>query len=261
MFDIYGFLLCLIFILLCAVITWGLSLALNNVAIVDSLWPLLFIVAAFSYAAGLDQPELRSYMVLVLVTAWGTRLFLYLSWRNWGMAEDFRYQNVRKNNEPNFWIKSLYLVFGAQGALAWIISLPLMAAVTGNTELGLLDWLGLVVWIVGFGFESLGDCQLARFQRNPENKNRVLQSGLWRYTRHPNYFGDFCVWWGLYLIALSAGGWWSIFSPILMTILLLKITGVLLLEKDIGKRRPEYSSYINHTNAFFPWPRKQPKNS
>ncbi len=261
MFDIYGFLLCLVFILLCAVITWSLSLALNNVTIVDSLWPLLFIVAAFSYAAGLDQPGLRSYMVLVLVTVWGARLFLYLSWRNWGMDEDYRYQNVRINNEPNFWIKSLYLVFGVQGTLAWIISLPLMAAVTGKTELGLLDWLGLVVWIIGFGFESLGDCQLARFQRNPKNKNRVLQSGLWRYTRHPNYFGDFCVWWGLYLIALSAGGWWSIFSPILMTILLLKITGVLLLEKDIKNRRPEYSSYINHTNAFFPWPRKQPKNS
>ena len=260
MFDIYGFLLCLIFILSCAVITWGLSLALNNVAIVDSLWPLLFIVAAFSYASGLDQPELRSYMVLVLVTAWGIRLFLYLSWRGWGADEDYRYQNIRKNNEPNFWIKSLYLVFGVQGVSAWIISLPLMAAVTGNTEFGFLDWLGLGVWTIGFGFESLGDCQLARFRRNPENKNRVLQSGLWQYTRHPNYFGDFCVWWGFYLIALSAGGWWSIFSPIFMTALLLKITGVLLLEKDIGNRRPEYVSYINHTNAFFPWPRKQSKN-
>ena len=136
-----------------------------------------------------------------------------------------------------------------------------MAAIMGNTELGFLDWLGLGVWIIGFGFESLSDYQLARFRHNPENKNRVLQSGLWRYTRHPNYFGDFCVWWGFYLIALSAGGWWSIFSPILMTVLLLKITGVLLLEKSIGKRRPEYSSYIHHTNAFFPWPRKQPENS
>jgi steroid 5-alpha reductase family enzyme len=143
-----------------------------------------------------------------------------------------------------------------QAALAAIISLPLMAAIGGERPMGVLDVAAVLVWIVGFVFEALGDLQLAQFRGNPDNKGKVLQSGLWSVTRHPNYFGDFCIWWGFFLFALSAGGWWAIVSPLLMSFLLLKVSGVAMLEKDIGKRRPEYAAYISETNAFFPGPRK-----
>ena len=122
--------------------------------------------------------------------------------------------------------------------------------------MGVLDVAAVLVWIVGFVFEALGDLQLAQFRNNPDNKGKVLQSGLWSLTRHPNYFGDFCIWWGFYLFALSAGGWWTIVAPLLMSFLLLKVSGVAMLEKDIGERRPEYAAYVKETNAFFPGPRK-----
>ncbi|OOO01771.1 MAG: hypothetical protein USCGTAYLOR_02004 [Chromatiales bacterium USCg_Taylor] len=140
--------------------------------------------------------------------------------------------------------------------LAWIISLPLLAAVAGNAPLNLLDIVGVPIAIFGVTFESLADWQLARFKADPTHRGRVLDTGLWRYTRHPNYFGEFCVWWGFYLIALAAGGWWSIVSPLLMSFLLLNVSGVVLLEKDISQRRPGYRDYITRTNAFFPGPPK-----
>jgi steroid 5-alpha reductase family enzyme len=145
-------------------------------------------------------------------------------------------------------------VFGLQAALAWVISLPLLAATGSTAPLGWLDAAGVALWLVGMIFEAGGDWQLARFKRDPANRGKVLDTGLWRYTRHPNYFGDFCVWWGFFLIALSAGGWWSIVGPLAMSFLLLKVSGVALLEKDIGERRPAYRDYIRRTNAFFPGP-------
>jgi len=234
---------------------WALSVPLRNVSIVDSLWSLMFVLAAATYVvAGDENTGPRAALVLVLVSAWAIRLAAYITWRNRGHGEDFRYREIRARNEPNFAFKSLYLVFGLQAVLAWVISLPLLAAIHSDAPLGWLDAAGVALWCIGFVFETGGDWQLARFKADPGNRGRVLDTGFWRYTRHPNYFGDFCVWWGFFLIALSAGGAWSVVGPALMSMLLLKVSGVALLEKDIGERRPAYRDYVRRTNAFFPGP-------
>jgi steroid 5-alpha reductase family enzyme len=194
--------------------------------------------------------------MLVLTTAWAVRLTVYITARNWGEPEDRRYQNIRARHEPNFAFKSLFIVFILQGVLAWIVSLPLLAAATGTSALGALDYLGAAIVLLAILFEAVADWQLSRFKADAANRGRVMDSGLWRYTRHPNYFGECCVWWGLYLLALSAGGWWSGLGPLLMTALLLKVSGVSLLERDIGERRPDYRQYVERTNAFIPGPRR-----
>jgi steroid 5-alpha reductase family enzyme len=243
-------------LLAAAALTWVVSVVQRNVTIVDTLWSLLFVLAAAVYAGSVAQASPRAWLALVLTVAWGLRLAVYLTWRNWGHEEDRRYQAIRRRNEPNFALKSLWLVFGFQAVLAWVISLPLAGAIAGAAPMGGLDVAGLALWAVGMFFESVGDWQLARFKGDPANAGRVMDRGLWRYTRHPNYFGDFCVWWGLYLIALSAGAWWSIAGPLIMSVLLLRVSGVRLLESDIGQRRPAYAEYVRRTNAFFPGPRK-----
>jgi steroid 5-alpha reductase family enzyme len=231
---------------------------LRNVTIVDTLWSLMFVIAAFSYAASTPPAGPRAQVVLVMVTLWGLRLALYLGRRTFGHEEDRRYQNIRARNEPGFTWKSLYLVFGLQAVLAWIISLPLLGGVAGDSSpLGWLDAAGIALWAVGLYFEAVGDWQLARFKADPANAGKVMDQGLWRLTRHPNYFGDFCVWWGFYLVALSAGAWWSLPGPVLMSLLLLRVSGVTLLERDIGERRPAYAEYVRRTNAFFPGPRRR----
>ena len=257
MFELAAYLWALAMIALAALITWLVSLAKKDVSIVDSLWSLMFIIAALSYAATVTEPGPRTALILALVCIWGVRLCAYITWRNWGEGEDRRYQEIRRNNSPNFAIKSLYIVFGLQGVLAWIISLPLLAAISGQSALGVLDIVGVLLWLVGILFEAGGDYQLARFKADPANKGKVMDRGFWRYTRHPNYFGDFCVWWGFFLIALAAGGWWSIVSPLIMSVLLLKVSGAALLEKDIHERRPAYKDYIERTNTFFPGPPRQ----
>lgn len=233
---------------------WLLSLPLRNVSIVDSLWSLMFLLAAVVYLAGQSSVGPRAWLVITLVAVWSIRLAAYITWRNHGKGEDFRYRRMRADNDPGFAFKSLYIVFGLQAALAWAISLPLLAAIGSSAPLGWLDAVGAGLWLVGMVFEAGGDWQLARFRRDPASRGKVLDTGLWRYTRHPNYFGDFCVWWGLFLIALSAGGWWSVAGPLLMSFMLLRVSGVALLEKDIGERRPDYQAYIRRTNAFFPGP-------
>jgi len=239
-----------------ASLTWVYSLLKRNVTIVDTLWSLLFVIAATVYVASVESPSQRAWLVLGLVGIWGARLATYLAWRNRGHEEDRRYQAIRRRNEPHFALKSLWLIFGFQAVLAWIISLPLAGAVAGDAPLGLLDWLGVALWAIGLYFEAVGDWQLARFKADRANAGRVMDRGLWRYTRHPNYFGDFCVWWGLYLLALSAGAWWTVVGPLIMSFLLLRFSGVRLLERDIGERRPAYAEYVRRTNAFFPGPRK-----
>jgi steroid 5-alpha reductase family enzyme len=242
-----------------ALTTWVVSTVKRDVSIVDSTWSLMFLAMAFTYTvpAWLNgELSARAVLLLLLVSAWALRLSLYISWRNWGESEDRRYQAMRRKHEPGFALKSLYLVFGLQGLLAWIISLPLLAAATGNPQLGLLDAIAVLVWLTGFGFETVADAQLAAFRARPQNRDRVMDSGLWRYSRHPNYFGECTIWWGFYLLAVAAGGWWSFPAPLLMTILLLRVSGVTLLERDIGERRPAYREYMQHTNAFIPGPRK-----
>jgi steroid 5-alpha reductase family enzyme len=163
---------------------------------------------------------------------------------------------MRENHGPQFWWVSLFTVFLLQAVILWFVSMPLqVAAVKGASHsLGGLDAAGIVAWCLGFVFESIGDWQLARFKADPASAGKVLDRGLWRYTRHPNYFGDFCVWWGLYAIAAAGGAWWTIGSPLVMSFLLLKVSGVSLLESTIVDRRPEYAEYQARTNAFFPGP-------
>jgi steroid 5-alpha reductase family enzyme len=257
MFEFTTWLSALIVLVFAAVITWLVSLPLRNVSIVDSLWSLMLFAAGVSYALDADPRAPRMSLVLWLLAVWALRLAVYITVRNAGHGEDRRYQEIRARNEPGFALKSLYLVFGFQAVLAWIVSLPLLGALAGNRPLGVLDWLGVALWVVGFLFEALGDWQLARFKRDPANANAVMNRGLWRYTRHPNYFGEFCVWWGFYFLALGAGAWWALPGPLLMSVLLLRVSGVTLLEKDIGNRRPLYADYVLKTNAFFPW---KPRN-
>jgi steroid 5-alpha reductase family enzyme len=232
--------------------TWILSLIRRNVSIVDAVWSLMFALMAWAYALGTIAVGPRTAPLLALVTIWSLRLSIYITWRNWGHGEDRRYVAIRARNEPHFPLKSVYLVFGLQALLAWIISLPLLGGIASVQPWGLLDSLGVALFAVGFCFEAGGDWQLARFKSNPANHGKVMDRGFWRYTRHPNYFGDFCVWWGFYLMAASGGAWWSFVGPLLMSVLLTRVSGVTLLEKDIGERRSEYADYARRTNAFFP---------
>jgi steroid 5-alpha reductase family enzyme len=269
-FDLSIFLWTLAVLLAAATVTWGVSLARHNVAIVDSLWSLMFLAAALTcvvrlpFAGGGLPP--RTMLLLVLVAIWSLRLATYITVRNWGHEEDRRYQAIRARNNPGFEVKSLYLVFWLQAVLAWIIALPLHGAIVGSAvaaarvggaptaPLGPLDFAGAALWLVGIAFEAGGDWQLARFKADPANKGKVMDRGFWRLTRHPNYFGDFAIWWGFYLIALSAGAWWSFVGPLVMSFMLMRVSGVTLLEKDIGERRPGYAEYVRRTNAFFPGP-------
>ncbi len=252
MFNWSIYIYSLVAIGLFALMGWMLSLIRDNVTHVDSMWSLFFMLASFTSALFVFDSSPRIFLILSLITIWAIRLCAYLTWRNWGPHEDHRYVEIRRNNEPHFWLKSAYIIFGLQGVLAWIISLSLYGAIDSNAPINALDYFGFVLFAFGFYWETLADWQLSQFKANPSNKGKVLNTGLWRYSRHPNYFGECCVWWGFYLIALAGGAWWAIISPILMTLLLLKVSGVSLLEKDISERRPDYVAYIKSTNSFIP---------
>jgi steroid 5-alpha reductase family enzyme len=236
-----------------ALLTWLASLPLRDVSIVDSVWSLLVIAPAAVAAALWPALGPRTLAVLLLAALWALRLAAHITWRHWGHEEDRRYREIRARNEPHFAWKSVYLVFGLQALLGWIVSLPLVAALASPLPWGWLDGVGLALVAVGLVFEAVADAQLARFNADPANRGRVMARGLWRYSRHPNYFGEFCLWWGFGLVALSAGAGWALVSPLLMSVLLLRVSGVTLLEKDIGSRRPGYRVYVARTNAFFPW--------
>jgi steroid 5-alpha reductase family enzyme len=247
-----------------ALATWIASLVQRDVSLVDRMWSLMIAGPAIVYAMQTSWTSVRAISVLVLVLAWGVRLAAYITWRNWGHGEDRRYQEIRARNQPNFAFKSLYLIFALQMLLAWIVSAPTLAALAGDHAFGLLDGLGIAAAAVGFLFEAIGDAQMAAFKGDAANKGQVMDRGLWRYTRHPNYFGETLFWWGIWLVALGAGGApaiWTVLSPVLMTTLLLKVSGVALLEKDIGERRPAYRDYIARTNAFIPGPPRRKETS
>jgi steroid 5-alpha reductase family enzyme len=241
-------------------IVWLLSLALHNSSIVDIFWGPGFVVTSWLYfALTPDGFAPRKMTLAVLVTIWGLRLGIHILRRNWDKPEDFRYAKWREEEGTRWWWFSFFKVFLLQGLLMWAISAPLLAAQISATpaELTILDYGALVVWSIGFIFEALGDMQLARFKAEPANKGKVLNTGLWRYTRHPNYFGDAVQWWGYYLLALAAGGWWTVFSPALMTLLLVRVSGVALLERTLSER-PGYREYVEATNAFLPWLPRRP---
>jgi steroid 5-alpha reductase family enzyme len=251
---LYLFLLSGIVILVSMVLLWLLSLLLKNSSIVDIFWGIGFVIVtwlAFSQGSGYIP---RKQLVAVLVTMWGLRLALHVFFRNWNQGEDFRYAKWREENGARWWWVSFFQVFLLQGFLMWIISVPLIAAETSGFPVIVtpLDVIGVVVWMIGFLFEMFGDLQLMSFKQNPKNKGKLLTKGLWKYTRHPNYFGETVLWWGYYIIALACGGWWTIFSPITMTYLLLKVSGVAMLERTM-KVKPGYEEYMRKTSAFFPW--------
>ena len=236
------------------ILLWLMSLLLKDASIIDVFWGLGFILSAWLYIALLDPlgQNLRAWALAALVTIWGLRLAIHIGQRNSGKGEDFRYAQWRMDHGSRWWWRSFFQVFALQGALMWLIGLPLLAVHSSSAPLGWLDAVAVVAWLIGFFFEFFGDWQLARFKANPRNKGKVLDTGLWKYTRHPNYFGDALQWWGFWLLAATAGGWWSIVSPIVMTWLLRYVSGVDMLDKSLAKTKSGFAEYMKRTSPFIP---------
>ncbi|QYK50766.1 MAG: DUF1295 domain-containing protein [Anaerolineales bacterium] len=248
------------FLLALSILWWLLSLPIKDSSIVDMFWGSGFVTTAWLYAALTPGGGLleRGALLLALVTIWGLRLAIHIARRNHGKGEDFRYAKWRQEAGDSWWWRSFFKVFLLQAALLWLISAPLLAAVLGLRPFGWLDAAAAALWLLGFYFEAIGDWQLARFKANPANKGKVLDSGLWALTRHPNYFGDAVQWWAFWLLAVAGGfGWWTVFSPILMTWLLRYVSGVDMLDKTLAERKPGYAAYMKRTPAFIPWPQKK----
>jgi steroid 5-alpha reductase family enzyme len=237
---------------------WLASLRLHDASIIDIFWGVGFVVIAWiCFAVGHGARD-RRLLLAILVTLWGARLAGHIAQRNHGKGEDQRYVAMRKRDGDRFWLSSLYRVFLVQAATMWVISLPLQAGGSlGSAHgLGALDVIGAAVWLVGFGFEAIGDLQLDRFKADPASRGKVMDRGLWRYTRHPNYFGDATAWWGLGLIGLGAGigAVWGLVGSALDTFILTRVSGKPILERDIETRRPGYRDYIERTSGFVPLP-------
>jgi steroid 5-alpha reductase family enzyme len=238
------------------VVVWVGSVVLRDVSIVDRFWGLGFVLLAWVAYVLTDTDTTRRLLVVGLVSLWGVRLSVHITWRNWGKGEDYRYRDMRDKRGATFPLSSLFTVFLLQALILWVVAAPVVQVQRASQPAGLtwLDVLGVAVFGIGFLFETVGDWQLARFKSDPSNRGKVLDSGLWRYTRHPNYFGDAMVWWGFFLFALATSGWWTIYGPIIMTALLMKVSGVALLERSLKETKPGYREYVERTNAFFPWP-------
>jgi steroid 5-alpha reductase family enzyme len=251
-----------LFVLLaCFTLLWLISLRLRDASIVDLFWGPAFAVAAGVYFIGADGWLPRRVLVLGLVTLWGARLALHLALRNLGQGEDARYRRWREQHGARWWWRSLLQVFLLQAVIAWVVSWPLAAAQAGDGPTGWTAWdlAGTLVVLTGLAIETIADAQLRRFKADPESRGRVLDTGLWRYSRHPNYFGDAVVWWGLYLLAVGVpGGWVTMVSPIVMTWLLRRVSGVPLLEAGMRETRPGYAAYVARTSSFIPWPPRSP---
>jgi len=240
-------------IMACFTLLWLLSLTLKDASIVDIFWGTGFVIMAWFYRFSFELTDIRSLIFCILVSIWGLRLSIHLAFRNIGKGEDYRYQAWQKDNGKNWWWISYFRVFLLQGVLLWLISSVFAPAVSSvYSSLGIFDYLGIIFWVIGFMFEAIGDWQLTQFKKNPANKGKVLQTGLWSLTRHPNYFGDSMQWSGYFLFACTTGNYLYIFSPIIMTFLLMEVSGVALLEETLSKTKPEYADYIKRVPAFFP---------
>ena len=233
---------------------WLVSLLLKDAGIVDIFWGLGFILVGVYYAmTASGAPSLRGLLVLGLVTVWGSRLALHIGSRNAGAGEDFRYRKWREEAGTNFWWISLLKVFLLQAVLLWIVSSPLLLAqLDGGKDITVFDVLGFALWGFGFLFETVADWQLHRFKKNPATSGQVMRSGLWSVSRHPNYFGEAVLWWGIALLTVPTGGWLSFIGPLMITYLLLKVSGVAMLDAAMVERRPDYAEYIATTPAFVP---------
>ncbi len=237
-------------------LVWLISVRRRDASVADICWGPGFVLLVWLYCVLSPTLTPRSWLVAALITLWGTRLSAHIFRRNRGKGEDPRYRSMRASQGPAFWWRSLFTVFCLQGAILWFVALPLLVAVraTQPAALTLIDAVGLVLFALGFGFETVGDHQLARFKAQPSNSGHVLDRGLWRYTRHPNYFGDATLWWGMYAIAAATPrGWLTVLSPTLMSFLLMRVSGVTLLEDALKASKPGYLAYIRRTPAFNPW--------
>lgn len=253
---LFLFLIGALTILIAMSLLWVLSVYLKNVSIVDIFWGLGFVIINGVYFFLSETFYSRNFMVLLLVTIWGLRLSIYLAYRNIGKGEDFRYQEFRRQyGISRYWWISFFQVFLLQGFLIIIVSLPLLGAnvYTESNTLSWLDFFAIIIWLTGFVFEAIGDFQLTKFKKNPDNKGKVLDTGLWKYTRHPNYFGDTLIWWSYALFSVASGSYWPIIGSLVMTFLIIKVSGVSLLEVSLKNKKPDYQEYIRKTNSFFPW--------
>ena len=243
-------------VLTASTLVWMISVRLEDASIADIFWGLGFVLLVWLYCLLAPALTSRSWLVAVLITVWGARLSLHIYRRHRGKGEDPRYQAMRASHGPAFRWRSLFTVFWLQGAILWLVALPLLVAVRAArpADLTAVDGLGVLLFAIGFGFEVIGDYQLERFKADPSNRGRVLDRGLWHYTRHPNYFGDATMWWGVFLMAAATpGGWLTVLSPVLMTFLLMRVSGVTLLERNLRASKPGYRAYIARTPIFFPW--------
>jgi len=243
-------------------VAWLVHLWRGKVSVVDGFWgPGFAVVAWLTYLLTGGTLE-RGILLVALVSLWAVRLAAHVTRRNWGKPEDPRYADMRADRPEVFWIRSLVTVFGLQAVLVWILALPLQLGIAASAppELTWLDLLGLLLWSFGFYWEAVGDEQLYRFKADPANKGRILDTGLWRYTRHPNYFGETVMWWAIFVVACQVpGGAWTGISPLLLTFLLLKVSGVTLTEKKMGERHSELAAYKQRVSPFFPRPPKERK--
>jgi len=241
--------------------TWVVSLAVRNASIVDVVWGLGFTAVAWTGRVSSHGNSARQWLLTVMVSVWGLRLAGYLFWRNHGKGEDFRYRAMRKRWGPRFPLASLLTVFVLQGTLMWIVSLGVQLGQTRrHPGIGPVAIIGVVLWAGGLAFEAIGDAQLARFKADPSSAGKVMNRGLWRYTRHPNYFGDATLWWGIALVAAETGaGAWGLLGAAVMSWFLIRISGVAMLERSLRKRREGYEEYIATTSSFIPMPPRRPR--
>ncbi|MCB1693788.1 MAG: DUF1295 domain-containing protein [Pseudomonadales bacterium] len=248
-------------VLVALTLLWLVSVAIRDASIIDLFWGPGFVLCnwvTFMLAEGSGTG--RMWLVHALVTLWGLRLAMHLFVRNAGAGEDARYRRWRENGGPNWWLVTYYRIYLFQGAIMMLVALPVIIvnAAPEQASLGWLDIVGGLVWLCGFCFETVADQQLVSFRRNPDNAGRVLDTGLWRYSLHPNYFGDALSWWGLAMIAASVpGGWISFIGPVVMTGVFLGVSNGVL-ERALTKSRPGYAEHVRRTSAFFPLPRRRP---
>lgn len=240
-------------VLVAMTMLWGLSVRLGDASIVDPFWGPGFLLVTLTYLFADGSYGARGRAVLFLVAIWATRLGWHLFVRNRKEGEDERYRQMREARGRSFWWQSLFTVFWLQAVLLWVISAPLLGSVVSTAPLGPWDVAGALLFAVGLSFEAVGDSQLARFKEHPRNRGEVLDTGLWRYSRHPNYFGEAVLWWGFYLFAVGGGQYWTVVGPLLITFLLLKVSGVTMLERNLKRSKPGYAAYVERTSAFVPW--------
>lgn len=243
-------------ILLGMTLLWMVSVKLKNASIVDMFWGLGFVVFTFYLVLQQESFSAREILMAILVTIWGLRLSVYLTLRNYGKGEDFRYQKFREDYGPKrYWWVSFFQVFLLQTVVLVLVASPIAGVFIGADDVGLnlLDYAAVLLWMIGMIFEAGGDYQLSSFIRNRKSRDEVLNKGLWKYTRHPNYFGDAMVWWAYALFAIAAQQYYFVVGSVIMTIFLMRVSGVTLLEKTLTNDKPGYSEYVKATNAFFPW--------